>query len=157
MTENAVFNNNMTDIVVLLMPIFVFACIGAWLDMRNERQIKLLKDLVRYTSELQENVNGNKLDLPTFNNVFEQTASNTFIDVKSGEKSCFISSQLFSQAQLFFDGLHNSSTNALLQHLAAFNLQYTNMLEKLQQKSVVKNLFLKLGVLFGALISILLI
>lgn len=145
----------MIDIVLLILPILACSCIGAWVDLYQKRNKELFDNALDYCTELLDNVQTRKLDLATFNGIFLQNTGVVFADVLSGKNVVFATPTQKKQLKTFFDGVAHSDSATLTKHLLAWQLRFKRVASSFKNTS--PNLYLKLGVLFGALVSILLI
>lgn len=144
----------MTNIILFICcALGGFFC-GLYLKKRVTQKNALFVDLVKYTVALQLNVSGKQLEMGEFNAKFCDSCSEVFKDALQQKYPALSASQK-NAVQEFFANLDCASGDALMKHLALFQKQFESISSETATEAKKSSLYLKLGLLLGAMLGIL--
>lgn len=146
----------MTGILVLICCILCGFCVGLFLQRRQTEQVAFLTDLTNYLSLLRVNVDGKRLPLPQFDSQFCQRAGESFKQYLCGNKSVPLSATDGKIVASFFDGLKCNTGAELVRHIEYYQQVFAQVSARyLQNAEKQRGMYIKLGVLLGAMIGVL--
>ncbi|MCM1395424.1 MAG: hypothetical protein NC132_04845 [Corallococcus sp.] len=112
-------------------------------------------DLLKYIAALKLNVNGRQVELEKFNADFCVNCSGAFSAALCQNKFPRMKSDKRKTVQDFFANLNCASGNQLLQHLEFYESQLRPDAEQCAQSAAKSAVYVKIGMLLGAMIGIL--
>lgn len=145
----------MLNIILLTCCILAGFLIGRLIKKRVVQRNELIVDLVRYTELLKVNINGKQLELHKFDEEFSTTCSTTFRAYLTEKKYPALNAMQKKRVEDFFANLNCVSGNQLLQHLDFYKTQFDSDLQASTAEVAKASVYVKLGILLGAMIGIL--
>lgn len=112
-------------------------------------------DLLKYIAALKLNVNGRQLELARFNADFCTNCSGAFCAALQQNKYPRLKADKRKTVQDFFANLNCASGNQLLQHLEFYETQLRPDAEECAQAAAKSSVYVKIGILLGAMAGIL--
>ncbi len=128
---------------------------GKYFQKRVKNRSDLYADVSRYIAELKLNVTGKQTEISKFNEEFLQRCSKAFSEFFSEQKSFALSTAGKKQLQKFFADLDCISGEQLLQHLNFYEKQFEVQVKDSVDELKKSSMYVKLGLLLGAMIGIL--
>lgn len=145
-----------------MIQIFALVCCvssgmfaGIFLRKRAIRKNEFFADLMRYISALQLNVSGRQQELGAFNEDFAKNCSETFREALLNRSYPNVSRIQKQNLDAFFSNLDTPGGSALLQHLEFFKKLFDNDCDEAAASAKKSFVYVKLGILFGAMVGIL--
>lgn len=145
----------MTNIIAFLCCVSGGMLVGLHFRKRALQKNQFYSDLVRYISALQLNVTGRQTELAVFNADFVQRASQVFAEASKNRRYPFCSASQKKDLDDFFGNLDCVGSGALLEHLNFFRKQFEPVLAECAAEAKKSSLYVKLGLLLGAMAGIL--
>lgn len=145
----------MLDIILLLCTTAAGFLVGLYLQKRVARHNEMWNDLTRYISALKLNVTGRQRELADFNAEFVSTCGATFRDCLNSKKYPKLNAQQKKRIEDFFANLDCAGSEQLLQNLDYYAKQFEGDLKDSAEAVKKSSVYVKLGILLGAMIGIL--
>ena len=145
----------MTDIILLLCTTLAGFLLGLYLQKRVARQTEMWNDLARYITSLKLNVTGRQKELADFNAEFLSGCGATFSDCLVKQKYPKVSAQQKKRLDDFFASLDCAGSEQLLQNLDYYAKQFESDVKDSGDALKKSSIYLKLGLLLGAMLGIL--
>lgn len=146
----------MSGILLLICCILSGFFVGLFLQRRKAEQVAYLKDLTNYLSLFRANVNSKRIPLPRFNQDFAKRCSSTFAESLQGDISLPFPKNDAQQIIAFFDGLTCANSIELGKHLDYYEKVFAQMANGyFTQADKQKGMYVKLGILTGAMVGVL--
>ncbi len=145
----------MTNIILLICCILGGFLLGRFLQKRVLARNDMFTNLVKYVAELKLNVNGKQVELDKFNTQFGESCSDVFRCYLTDKKSSTLSERQKKMVDDFFANLNCTSGNQLLQHLEFYEKQFNTELETTSSEAKKSSVYVKIGLLLGAMVGIL--
>lgn len=145
----------MINIILLICCILVGFLLGIVVRKQVVSSAELFSDAVKYVELFRLNVSGKRLEVTQFNAEFLQDCSESFgryLEKREGRR---MSSQHKKHLQEFFDNLDCASGEAVLQHLDFYEKIFREDWDACRALATKSSLYVKLGLLLGAMIGIL--
>lgn len=145
----------MTRIILLICCILCGFLIGRYLQKQVQAKNQMYLDLLKYIAALKLNVNGRQVELERFNADFCVNCSGAFCSVLQQIKYPHLKADKRKTVQDFFANLNCASGNQLLQHLEFYEAQLRPDAEQCAQAAAKSSVYVKIGILLGAMVGIL--
>ncbi len=145
----------MINIILLLCCIFVGFLLGIVARKQVVARAELFADAVKYVGLFKLNVGGKRLEVAQFNARFLSDCSESFGRYLEKRESCRMSAQHKKHLQEFFDNLDCTSGEAVIQHLDFYEKIFREDWDACRASATKSSLYVKLGLLIGAMIGIL--
>ena len=145
----------MTHIIILLCCILCGFLVGRFLQKQVIVRNQMYLDLQKYFSALKLNVGGRQLELNKFNSDFSATCSGAFCAVLQHNKYPHMKAHKRKTVQDFFANLNCASSSQLLQHLEFYEAQIRPDAEQSTEDAKKSSVYVKIGILLGAMVGIL--
>ena len=149
----------MTDILLLICSIFVGLLLGLFLQRREKEANEFVKDLSSYVQILRLNLDTKRRPIKEINKEFMDSCGKGFKLFLQAPYSTKIpvDKQLRTDVIMFVDGLRCDSSAELVKHLDYYGTLFSLRSDKVDNEAKKKSgLFVKLGLLLGAMVGILL-
>ena len=145
----------MIDIILLLCTTLAGFFVGLYLQKRVARTGEMWNDLSRYIASLKLNVAGRQRELADFNAEFVSTCGATFRDCLVAKKYPKLSAQQKKRIEDFFANLDCAGSEQLLQNLDFYAKQFEADIKDSADAVKKSSIYVKLGLLLGAMLGIL--
>ena len=145
----------MIHIILLLCCILCGFLLGRFLQKQVLCKNQLYLDLTKYIAALKLNVGGRQLQLDKFNADFTQNCSGVFQTALNQKKLPRLKPDKRKTLQDFFAGLNCASSSQLLQNLEFYEAQIRPDAEEAAQDAKKSSVYVKIGLLVGAMVGIL--
>ena len=145
----------MIDIILFLCTTLAGFFLGLYLQRRVTRLNDMWNDLSRYISTLKLNVTGRQCELANFNAEFVGSCSATFRECLVEKKFPKLNAQRKKRLEDFFAALDCTGSEQLLQNLDFYAKQFEPDLKESNEAVKKSSMYVKLGILLGAMVGIL--
>lgn len=145
----------MTGIILLCCSVLCGFLAGRYFQRRVLRKNEMLVDVMKYISALKLNVTGKQQELEKFNESFLQGSSKTFREFLSERRMPALSPLQKKRIEDCFANLDCVSGEQLLQHLDFYGQQLQGDLSECAEEAKKSSVYVKLGLLLGAMLGIL--
>ena len=112
-------------------------------------------DLMKYIAALKINVDGRKLELQKFNADFTKTCSSVFASALQGGKLPYVKKDKRKNIEDFFSSLNCVSGSELVTNLTFYETQLKPDADDAMTAAKKSSVYVKLGLLIGAMVGIL--
>ena len=145
----------MIDIILFLCTITAGFLIGLYLQKRVAKTNQMWNDLARYITALKLNVTGRQKELADFNLEFAGTCGETFRECLLSKKYPNLKPPQKKRLEEFFANLDCAGSNQLLENLDFYAGQFEVDLKDSADAAKKSSIYIKLGILLGAMVGIL--
>ncbi len=145
----------MSNIILLICCISVGFLVGNVFRKQCVWEADLFGDAVKYVATLKLNVAGRRVELAQFNQEFLLEASDAFRCYMQGASKVHLSSERKKHLQNFFTNVDCASAEQLLQHLDFYHEIFLADFEVCRQRKKTSAVYVKLGLLCGAMVGVL--
>lgn len=145
----------MTGIIIFICTTLCGFLCGKFIQKGVLQRQQLFSDVVRYVALLKINVQGKQKELRQFNAEFAQNCSQVFADYLSESKLPRMNALQKKLVADFFGNLDCISGNELLQHMEMFETQFADCLKDCDAEAKKSSVYVKTGLLLGAMAGIL--
>lgn len=145
----------MINIILLICCICVGFLLGRVVQKQAIARSELFADAVKYAELFQMNVLGKRLEVAKFNANFLEDCTEPFKNYLSKNGGCKLSPQQKKHLENFFQNLDCTSGEVLLQHLQFYEKVFRDDWNVCKEEAAKSALFVKLGLLLGAMVGIL--
>lgn len=128
---------------------------GRYFQKKSLRRNDLLSDVSKYLSALKLNVTGKQLELKKFNEGFLESCSKTFCEFLTEKKFPALNALQKKRIEDCFSNLDCVSGEQLLQHLDFYAKQFEADVKDCAEAAKKSSVYVKLGLLLGAMAGIL--
>ena len=145
----------MSGILLLICCILCGFCVGLFLQRRERDNVTFVEDLLRYIDLLRVNIDTERKSLAAFDSEFVARCGKQFSDYRSGTGGapCKRTGKL---ADDFFDGVVAcNNSQQLAKHLDYYKAVVAAQLAEMTCGGKRKDLYVKLGLLLGAMVGLL--
>ncbi|MCM1534002.1 MAG: hypothetical protein NC099_05045 [Corallococcus sp.] len=149
----------MTDIILFVACALLGYAVGKYFEKRVKEKGDFYSDLKRYVALFRENIVGRQVELNKFNEEFCSACSDGFAAyIACGKIKCRLTTAQRNNLSAFFDNLDCVSSQQLGNHLDySFKILSDDCNAVLSNEVAKSNVYGKLGLLFGAMVGIVLI
>lgn len=146
----------MTDIIIVLCCILAGFLVGLFLKKTATKRRDIFFDAVKYSSALRLNVVGRQQEMQLFNAAFTQNCSEAFaVYLTESKLPPFFPKRQTALLAEFFGNLDCVSGEQLLSHLSFYQPQLDDSLKEFEAAAKKSTVYVKLGLLVGAMVGIL--
>ncbi len=147
----------MTDILLLICCIFVGLLLGLFLQRRERERSEFVKDLSNYVDLLRLNLDTKRRPIKEINKEFGEKCGKAFRAYLTDPTANIpTDKQLRADVVAFTQGLSCGSSAELAKHLDYYGKMFAELADKAEKEGKSKSgLFVKLGLLLGAMVGIL--
>lgn len=145
----------MSNIILLICCISIGFLVGNVFRKQCVWEADLLGDAVKYVAALKLNVGGRRAELTKFNEEFLEEASDAFRCYFQGTNKVRLQSERKKHLQKFFANVDCASAEQLLQHLDFYHEIFLGDFEVCRQRKKTSAIYVKLGLLCGAMVGVL--
>lgn len=146
----------MSGILVLICCILVGFCVGLFLQRRKTDNLSFVEDLLKYIELFRVNVTTGRKTIQGFDEEFAATCGRAFADYKNNLSSG-LDKDVKTLADEFFVGAEQANNSQqLLKHLDYFQTKVGSKYAEFSKNAdKQKGLYVKLGLLTGAMVGLL--
>lgn len=145
----------MSGILLLICCILCGFCVGLFLQRREKDCMTFVEDLLRYIDLLRVNIDTERKSLAVFDGEFISRCGKQFSDYRSGTGGA-PSKRTGKLADEFFDGVVAcNNSQQLAKHLDYYKAVVAAQLAEMSYGGKRKGLYVKLGLLLGAMVGLL--
>lgn len=145
----------MSGILLLICCILCGFCVGLFLQRRERDCVAFVEDLLRYIDLLRVNIDTERKSLAAFDSEFVTRCGKPFAGYRTGTGGA-PSKRTGKLADDFFDGaVACNNSQQLAKHLDYYKAVVTAQLAEMSGGGKRKGLYVKLGLLLGAMVGLL--
>lgn len=145
----------MSGILLLICCILCGFCVGLFLQRRERDNVTFVEDLLRYIDLLRVNIDTERKSLAAFDSEFVARCGKQFSDYRSGTGGA-PGKRTGKLADDFFDGVVAcNNSQQLAKHLDYYKAVVAAQLAEMSCGGKRKGLYVKLGLLLGAMVGLL--
>lgn len=146
----------MSGILVLICCVLVGFCVGLFLQRRKTDNLSFVEDLLKYIELFRVNVTTGQKTIEDFDKEFLSACGKAFADYKNG-LSVGLDKSVKALADEFFVGAEQANNSQqLLKHLDYFCAKAQSKYAEVSKNAdKQKGLYVKLGLLTGAMVGLL--
>lgn len=146
----------MSGILLLICCILCGFCVGLFLQRRERDCVTFVEDLLRYIDLLRVNIDTERKSLAAFDSEFISRCGKQFSDYRSGTGGGAPNKRTGKLADDFFDGVVAcNNSQQLAKHLDYYKAVVAAQLAEMSCGGKRKGLYVKLGLLLGAMVGLL--
>lgn len=145
----------MSGILLLICCILCGFCVGLFLQRRERDCVAFVEDLLRYIDLLRVNIDTERKSIAAFDSEFVTRCGKPFADYRTGTGGA-PSKSTGKLADDFFDGVVAcNNSQQLAKHLDYYKAVVAAQLAEMSDGGKRKGLYVKLGLLLGAMVGLL--
>lgn len=146
----------MSGILLLIYCILCGFCVGLFLQRREKDCMTFVEDLLRYIDLLRVNIDTERKSLAVFDSEFISRCGKQFSDYHRSGTGGAPSKRTGKLADCFFDGVVAcNNSQQLAKHLDYYKAVVAAQLAEMSCGGKRKGLYVKLGLLLGAMVGLL--
>lgn len=145
----------MTNIILLICCIFMGYLLGRGAQKQVIARAELFSDAVKYVEFFRLNVDGKRMEVARFNEEFLKDCSEPFRHYLTKGGGCRLSAAQSKHLKDFFQNVDCATSEMLLQQLNFYDKIFHDDWNLCRESANKSALFVKIGLLCGAMVGIL--